>query len=234
MKICIFTRDNDLRLSYLLKCFRDENIHIDLVICATQKKSQESLVRKVRKLILPPKQEVNVVDGLDVHTEIVVNHSSSETRELLVKNKIDLVFLSKAGIIRKNIINGPWKIINCHPGILPRYRGVGSCEWAAYERGPLGVTVHYVDPGIDTGPILHREYVKPQQHEQLSDFRKRLDRLGVFLMAQIANKKIDGLDIVPEIQSKQVGVLYTRRPNQKESNYVNRIFREQYMTGLEK
>jgi hypothetical protein len=39
-------------------------------------------------------------------------------------------------------------------GVLPRYRGMNVAEWAALEGGPVGCTVHFIDAGIDTGPIL--------------------------------------------------------------------------------
>jgi len=42
-------------------------------------------------------------------------------------------------------------ILNPHIGILPRYRGRSVLEWALIEDGPVGITVFFVDTGIDTG-----------------------------------------------------------------------------------
>jgi hypothetical protein len=51
-------------------------------------------------------------------------------------------------------------ILNPHIGILPRYRGRSVLEWAVIEGGPIGVTVFFVDTGIDTGEqIVLREEV---------------------------------------------------------------------------
>ena len=44
-----------------------------------------------------------------------------------------------------------------HYGLLPRYRGMNVTEWSIYYDDPVGVTVHAVDPGIDTGEILLQE-----------------------------------------------------------------------------
>jgi phosphoribosylglycinamide formyltransferase 1 len=46
--------------------------------------------------------------------------------------------------------------INVHVGITPRYRGVHGGFWAIYENRPelAGVTVHKIDPGVDTGAII--------------------------------------------------------------------------------
>lgn len=47
------------------------------------------------------------------------------------------------------------KIINIHPSLLPSYPGTNSIA-RAYEAGEsqLGITVHYVDEGVDTGTII--------------------------------------------------------------------------------
>lgn len=47
------------------------------------------------------------------------------------------------------------KIINIHPSLLPHYPGINSIA-RAYEAGEsqLGITIHYVDEGVDTGTII--------------------------------------------------------------------------------
>ena len=53
--------------------------------------------------------------------------------------------------------------INIHTGITPKYRGMHGAYWAlAYgDAENCGVTVHVVDAGIDTGPIIAQARVKP-------------------------------------------------------------------------
>lgn len=225
MNIAIFTRNNDHRLRYFLQCLGKINLPVSLIVSAPQRIHSSGLKTKIKNLFFSSAlSQVDVTQGLDHSVEIVDNHSSSQTKMLLQQANIDLVLLSKAGIIRKNLINGPWRILNCHPGILPRYRGVGSCEWAIYENGPLGVTVHYIDSGIDTGEILHREHAEPHAGESLETYRKRLDDLGAELLVMVAKKLYDGVDVTPEGQDKMGGVLYTRRPNAEEMFHVRQQF----------
>jgi methionyl-tRNA formyltransferase len=51
-------------------------------------------------------------------------------------------------------------ILNAHIGILPKYRGRCVVEWSVLQGGPTGVTVFFIDSGIDTGSrIVLREFI---------------------------------------------------------------------------
>jgi methionyl-tRNA formyltransferase len=58
-------------------------------------------------------------------------------------------------IIGSSLIDATPRIINVHPGPLPRYRGARPVNWALLngERSH-GITIHEIDPGVDSGPIL--------------------------------------------------------------------------------
>ena len=42
-------------------------------------------------------------------------------------------------------------VLNIHLGLLPEIRGMSSPEWSLLNRVPVGITIHYMDAGIDTG-----------------------------------------------------------------------------------
>ena len=76
--------------------------------------------------------------------------------------KVDLVVL--AGFMR--ILKGELlrafaqKVVNIHPGLLPAFPGLEAWKQALdYGAKMTGVTVHFVDQGIDTGPIIAQEAV---------------------------------------------------------------------------
>jgi methionyl-tRNA formyltransferase len=71
------------------------------------------------------------------------------------------VSMSFDQIFKKDILHAArLGIINCHAGDLPRYRGRNVINWALINGEEfVGVTVHAVDQGIDTGPILRKVYV---------------------------------------------------------------------------
>jgi hypothetical protein len=75
----------------------------------------------------------------------------------LARLEPDVVVVVGTRIIRDSVLTeADVPFVNMHAGITPRYRGVHGAYWAMAEGRPAsaGVTVHLVDPGIDTGPIL--------------------------------------------------------------------------------
>ena len=85
------------------------------------------------------------------------NVNSDEFISLVEKYKCDLfVSMSFNQIFRSKIINlTKFKIINCHAGKLPFYRGRNVLNWVLInDEQEFGITVHFVDEGIDTGDII--------------------------------------------------------------------------------
>lgn len=83
--------------------------------------------------------------------------NSDEFIKLMIGFKCDLfVSMSFNQIFKQELINLPrLKTINCHAGKLPFYRGRNILNWALInDEGNFGITVHYVDNGIDTGDII--------------------------------------------------------------------------------
>ena len=91
-----------------------------------------------------------------------VKVNSDEFYKLAEKYNCDLfVSMSYNQIFRNRIYSLPkYGTINCHAGKLPYYRGRNILNWALINNEKeFGITVHYVDDGIDTGDIiLQRTY----------------------------------------------------------------------------
>lgn len=85
------------------------------------------------------------------------NVNSKESLSVISKYNCDvLVSMSFNQIFRKEIIElTPLGIVNCHAGKLPFYRGRNILNWALInDEKEFGITVHFVDEGIDTGDII--------------------------------------------------------------------------------
>jgi methionyl-tRNA formyltransferase len=69
----------------------------------------------------------------------------------------DVVLVFGTGLLRTGIIDRfGGRIINLHLGLSPYYRGAGTNFWPLVNREPeyVGATIHYLDAGIDTGPLI--------------------------------------------------------------------------------
>ncbi len=63
--------------------------------------------------------------------------------------------------------------VNLHPAVLPYNRGAHPILWAVAEGTPLGVTVHRMDAGLDTGPILGQLLTSTEPEDTLESLYLR-------------------------------------------------------------
>lgn len=100
------------------------------------------------------------------HAELVrevphINHADvvALAREL----KSDMLCVFGTSLIRGDLLKeGRLGIANLHGGLSPEYRGADCTFWALYNREPekVGCTLHWIDPGIDTGGLI--AHVSPE------------------------------------------------------------------------
>ncbi len=93
------------------------------------------------------------------------DHPDRDARDAAMGNWLDdhdIDLLVLAGFME--ILGGPFirrfagRIVNVHPSLLPAFAGVGAIEQALdYGVRVIGVTVHFVDEGVDSGPVLLQE-----------------------------------------------------------------------------
>jgi phosphoribosylglycinamide formyltransferase 1 len=70
------------------------------------------------------------------------------------------------------------RLVNVHPALLPAFPGVGAIE-QALEHGVkvMGVTVHFVDEGVDTGPIVLQESFELPYHPDIAEIEQRVHEI---------------------------------------------------------
>jgi folate-dependent phosphoribosylglycinamide formyltransferase PurN len=101
----------------------------------------------------------------------------------------DLIIFTGGSILRKHLLELPrLGVLNVHLGLLPEIRGMNCPEWSLLKHIPVGITIHYMDAGIDTGPILQRnKFPDPAQCQSLGDLRNRLIAFGVEKTAEVVS-----------------------------------------------
>ncbi len=80
----------------------------------------------------------------------------------LIENEIDFIVLAGyMRIIGKTLLSKfEKKIINIHPSLLPSFKGIDAIGQAIdYKVKITGVTIHYIDEGVDTGEIIAQQAI---------------------------------------------------------------------------
>ena len=117
------------------------------------------LLSKKKKKVLflgYDKTETKIIDKL-----IDANCDVTQSKKKINSFNFDLIisFGYKLVIKKDFLIKSKCPIINIHISYLPYNRGYYPNFWAFFENTPSGVTIHLVDEGIDTGPILFQKMV---------------------------------------------------------------------------
>jgi methionyl-tRNA formyltransferase len=126
-----------------------------------------------------------LVTGRNVPVYAVANHNDAACQERLKAFNPELLVLAGTRIIKPAILEIPTRAtLNSHPGLLPWLRGSASVGWALYKDMPVGATVHFIDPGIDTGDIIYREQLPVHRHDTYESLNGRVAVLAAELMAR--------------------------------------------------
>jgi methionyl-tRNA formyltransferase len=127
-------------------------------------------------LYLGPKKE-----NLIAHMEFV-GDEVIQTEEILSPDSefiLGIDFIVSYGyryIIKKPIIDlFQHKIINLHISLLPWNKGADPNLWSFLEDSPKGITIHYIDYGLDTGEILVQQEVAMDNSDTLRSSYNKLE-----------------------------------------------------------
>ena len=99
--------------------------------------------------------------------------------DILKKTKLDLG-LHKTGVIYRDVTIDVFRlgILNHHIGMLPGYRGRSVLEWSILQGDAVGITVFFIDSGIDTGArILLSEQIDISAYKTVAEAKEYLFNL---------------------------------------------------------
>lgn len=158
----------------ILKAIKKKKIPINPAIVISNKHDAEGL---------------RIAEKLGVNVEVFESKGFKGSREEYDKEIISI--LTKYGVTPKNglvclagfmrIISPEFvkkyknRIINIHPALLPSFPGLDSQKQALeYGAKYSGCTVHFVDSGMDTGPIIIQAVVKVKEKDTEKTLSKRI------------------------------------------------------------
>ena len=150
-KACIFISGSGTNLKALLKSSREYNfpININYIISNTKKAKGLSLAKlyNIPFCVLDLNKIINLEFFLkEIH-----------------RRKISLICLAGyMKILKKNFFNKfNGKIINIHPSLLPKYKGLNTHSRAIKKKDKFaGCTVHYVTAKLDSGKLIMQKKIR--------------------------------------------------------------------------
>lgn len=129
----------------LKKILKDETISIEFV-CARFDRPDEEL----RKICIA--NNIEFLVEKDINSDSFYSKVKSLGLDLLVSMSFNQIFKSRLIDLPKH------GTINCHAGKLPFYRGRNVLNWVLInDEKEFGISVHYIDEGIDTGDLILQE-----------------------------------------------------------------------------
>ena len=195
LKLAILISGRGSNMRAILRAIKKQNIPIVPTVVISSKSLAKGL---------------GIARGLDVKTEIVESKGFQGSRWEYDQKIIGV--LNKYGVMPKNsliclagfmrILSPEFikkfknRILNIHPSILPAFPGLDA-QRQAIESGVShsGCTVHFVDEGVDTGPIIVQETVKIKNDDTEETLSKRIlakeHKAYVKAVKLIAEKKIN-------------------------------------------
>lgn len=190
MKIAVFASGNGSNFQAIAEAIASKQI--DAIICFLFCDNPKAyVIERAKKMGIP----FTVFSPKNYE-----NRAAYETELLkqLEINAVDLIVL--AGYMR---IIGPTvlmayanRILNIHPSLLPSFPGRNSIQ-DAFEanKKETGVTVHFVDEGVDTGPIIAQEKVIILPEDTVDSLEAKIHQVENRLFPQVIQKVIENKTI---------------------------------------
>tara|TARA_B100001029_G_C15050937_1_gene450681 strand:+ start:1133 stop:1696 length:564 start_codon:yes stop_codon:yes gene_type:complete len=164
-KACIFISGNGTNLKSIIINSRDPNFPIKISLVLTNNKNAGG-IHYAKKFLIPFR---------------IINFRKKKFERIalkeMVEKKIKLICLAGfMKILSKKFVrdfNG--KIINIHPSLLPKYKGLNTFKRVLKNKERYtGCTVHVVDEKLDNGRVILKKRVEIYQGEEENILKKRV------------------------------------------------------------
>ena len=144
------------------------------------------------KVSFSPVKEFAVSHGLSVHQPARIKND--EAKQLFASHNADVAVVVAYGrILPEEFLRAPRRgCINVHFSLLPLYRGAAPANWAVVN-GEIetGVTTMFIEPSLDTGPILLQQKTPIREKETAPELMQRLAEIGAELLGETLSRLND-------------------------------------------
>lgn len=115
--------------------------------------------------------------------------NTSRCERYLRKTDPAWLIYSGGGILDQSIIEtAEGKVLNAHQGPLPEVRGMNACEWAVLMGYRTVTTIHLIDRGIDTGPVITEKPFGIEPGDTLDSLREKAIVQGIEGLVEVGRE----------------------------------------------
>jgi methionyl-tRNA formyltransferase len=177
--------------SYVLRALAETRHEVAGVVEVSHSKSSKGLVRRfvncypwfsrlycLSKSKIKKKALYDTVIKYGLHLVKFERLNDEKFLSWLKRKSPDVILVAACPVIfKKDILNIPkLGCINCHPSLLPKYRGPDPFKAVIlFGEKETGITYHYMNEGIDTGPIIRQAKIAIQDDDTAGDLLEKCE-----------------------------------------------------------
>lgn len=192
-----------------------ENTNVELVV--TQ---PDAYVGRKKVLTPSPVKAKALENNIEVFTPTKIRE---DYERILAVNPDIIITCAYGQIIPKILLELPkHKCINVHASLLPKYRG-GAPIHASILNGDeyTGITIMYMDEGMDDGNIIKQERIKIEYTDNINTLSDKLSELGAKLLMSTLPSILDGTCDSIKQNENEVTFAYTIKRKDEQLDFNN-------------
>ena len=171
-KIAVFASGFGSNFQAIIEAVRQQTLNADIALLVSDNPSSKAVER------------ANAA-GIDAFTFCAKDYAGKAAyeqailAELKAKEVEYIVLAGDMRIIGKTLLEAyPMRIINLHPALLPSFPGAhGIADAYNYGVKVFGITIHFVDEGIDTGKIINQFAFHAEENDTLETIETKIHQL---------------------------------------------------------
>ena len=132
------------------------------------------------KVLMPPVKELALQYGIEVLQPERVKGNEEFLMHIKALNPDVMIVVAYGKILPEAVLEVPkLGCINIHGSLLPKYRGAAPIQWSVLNgEAVTGVTIMYMDKGMDTGDMLYKKEIVLDQDETYASLHDKMKEVG--------------------------------------------------------
>ena len=171
-KIAVFASGFGSNFQALIEAVKQQTLNADIVLLVSDNPSSKAVERA----------NAAGIDAFTFYAKDYAGKAAYEQAVLAELQKRQVEYIVLAGymrIIGKTLLEAfPMRIINLHPALLPSFPGAhGIADAYHYGVKVFGITIHFVDEGVDTGKIINQFAFHAEDDDTLESIETKIHQL---------------------------------------------------------